>query len=175
MALSRVSEYLLAQRDDGGNMLVTGGISQVVTVVPPLATLTFRVTPWNEYFQIYCSSRFDPSMVPNAFYAYAQYYGSRQYDAIITGSMTSQPVDFYAPVSHAVPAVIYIQNLTGLNQYYASEVFYIGIRNEEAYWKVVAALNRLETSEKLQALAVDAGNLVKLLLAAKQAIPAGGM
>ena len=173
MALPRVIEYLLAQTDEAGGALVTGGVSQIVTIVPPAATITFRVVPAiNEYFQIYYKVQFDPAMMPNAFYGYVQYFGRRLCEGFLTGSLVNYPLEFYSPCSNAIPCLIYIRNTTPLNQYYASESFYLGIQSLDTYNQVVKALLRLETSRESQEMAAEARELIQKLEAT---IQAGGL
>ena len=153
MGMSFVVEYLKAQVDKKiGNVLVSEGVSQIVGVVPALTSINFRVVPAEgEYAQIYFRTIFDPNMVPNVFFGLEQYAGSRLYEGFITRGFIDNPFDYFIFASLNSPILITIRNLSNLNQYYASESTYLSINTEDAYYRVLECLARLQTSRELQA------------------------
>lgn len=165
--LSYVIEYLLSLERPGGGRLVFGGGSQlIVPAFPPNTTITLTVAPYgNDYAYIPYYSAFAPAMVPGAFWGWGQQYGNKQY----TGTLGSwfltnpSPLDAFVFVTEAEPAIAQLTNQSPLNQYYEGISFFIAIASEEDYHAVLEALARLATSARLEQLANEAVELLKVM------------
>jgi len=153
MGLPFVVEYLMAQVDRKiGNVLVSGGIWQLVGVLPPQTMINFTVVPEDgDYARIFFNLQFDHQIVPNVFWGSAQYTGSRLYEGFITQSFIDNTLDYLIFTSQSSPMLTTVRNLTNLNQYYGMASYYLTVDTEATYYKVLDCINRMQTTRDVQA------------------------
>jgi len=165
MGLPYVVEFLLAQQRPGGSYLVRQGASQtVIPIVPPNTEFILQAFPYySDFADIIYATCVDTTVIPGAFYGWAQYFGSKSYDGVLTEGFLSRPLETFIFVSESQPALALIRNQTGLNQYYAGMALFLSIASEEDYNRVLETLNRLGTSNKSEQLAQEAVNLLRIM------------
>jgi hypothetical protein len=152
--LPRIVEYLLSVRMPGdrqgtssviGRPLVYQGASQtIIQVFPPNMVMEYALLPIaGDYMSIVYSLAFDPQMVPGAFYGSASYMGSQTYASIVNDWWLHNDVYAWIAITNEHPASVRVRNTTGLNQYYAGNVFYLSILSEDDANKVLHYLEAL--------------------------------
>jgi len=165
MGLPYVVEYLLAQQRPGGSYLVRQGGNQVlIPIVPPYTEVILQVFPGGgDYAELVYETYFSSEMVPGAFFAWAQHFGAKSSEGVLTGGVLANPLNGFVFVSAAQPALALIRNITPLNQFYCGHAFSLTIASEEDYKRVLETLDRLATSVKAERLAQEAVNLLRVL------------
>jgi hypothetical protein len=170
MGLPNIIEYLLSIEDAGGRRLVQQGVSQSVATIPPLTQIVYDAEPWADaYYNIVFSSVFDTTMVPNSFYAYGQYSGSRASEGVVTQGLLGDRQDSFVLISKSNPARILLRNLTVLNQYYIGRVYYVRIETEED-----AKLIKEKLGETSGNLSESAQQIIQLMKSATAKMPIVG-
>lgn len=158
-------EYLLSLMRPGGGRLVSPEATQIlIPIFPPNVTLSFSAGPiGGDYGQIVYGAGFGPDMVPNAFTGYVQIWGTRQ----ITGTFTAETLETefqsFLWVTEANPALIYVTNVSGLNQVLEMDYTSLRISSEEDYNLVLEALARMGTSAESERLAREANALLRAI------------
>ncbi len=158
-------EYLLTLRRPGGGTLVILDAAQIlIPAFPPATTLSFSAGPiGDDYGQIVYGAKAGPNMIPNAFTGYVQVWGSRLIAGTFTAATLVTEFQSFLWVTQAEPALIYLTNVSGLNQVLELDYVSIRISSEEDYEMVLEALARLGTSVRLEQLAEEANQLLTML------------
>lgn len=158
-------EYLLTLRRPGGGTLVALDATQIlVPAFPPATTLSFSAGPIGDDFgQIVYGARPGPDMVPNAFTGYVQVWGSRLITGTFTLAVLITEMQSFLWVTQAEPALIYLTNVSGLNQVLELDYVSLRIASEEDFNMVLEALARLGTSARLEQLGREATELLRIL------------
>ena len=166
MALPVIIEYLLSQErgDASHGRLCFQGMSQIVVpAIPPNTQFVLTSTTLSSDFaNIVYQASWDPAMVPGVFYVYAQNYGNRTYEGIVTAMWLQQSVDAYVLITQSQPGQMMINNISPLNQYYAGRTFFLSIKSPDDYNLILEALRRA-SSEKLESLASQAVSMLSVL------------
>jgi hypothetical protein len=165
MSLSYAIEYLLTLERPGGGRLVHGGGNQlIIPIFPPATTITITSAPFgNDFAYISFLAAFGPALVPGAFYAWGQQWGSRTYDGNLASWLINNELDCFAVITQSEPSTAQIANQSPLNQYYEGIGFFIAIPSEEDYHLVLEALKRLGTSAQLEELGRQANAMLSKL------------
>ena len=167
MALPRIVEYLLTlRRASGGGPLITQGQSQtIIPIMPPGAIVTIQSYPYrSDYMDIMFQWAFDPSIVPNAFYAWGSYFGARPWEGIAHSWWMSNNIHGFVFITEAEPAYALIFNRSPVAQYYAGTTSHLAIASEDDFFTMQEEIERMATSAKSDTLAQEANNLLKQLV-----------
>ncbi len=141
--------YLLSLRRSSGGLLVyQGGNQTIINLFPPNTSivLTFSLLG-NDYMYIVYGFYLDPSVVPNAFYGWASYFGNKVYEGQLNTAFMTYEIESLAFVSAAEPGQFEIRNVSPLVQYYAGFVYFVAIASKEDFDTVLAALKDVGTVE----------------------------
>jgi hypothetical protein len=175
MALPVIVEYLLSlERGDAahGRLCFQGMQQLVVPVIPPNTQIVLTsATMGSDYAYIVYQASWDPDMVPGVFYVWAQNYGNRMYEGLVTAIWLQQAVDTYAVITQSQTGQMMINNISPLNQYYVGRTLFLTIKTPDDYAIVSEALKRA-SSEKLESLASSAVHLLSLMT--KSPLPPAG-
>jgi len=145
MGLPYLIESLLSiRRPNGGNLVHQGASQTVVNQMPPYTQIVLNVFPFGtDYFDIVYQSYIDPTVVPDVYHGYGQYFGTRMYEGTIAAGFMAYQLESLVFISGAEPAQALIRNNTPVYQYYAGVAFYVAIASEKDY---DAILEHLEAS-----------------------------
>jgi len=165
MALSYIIEYLLSYQRPGGGPLVRGSVSQLlIPIFPANTSITLTSGPLGtDYGYIPFRLGLGPAMVPNAFSGWAQQWGGRVQEGVLTAYLMTRDIDAYGLVTESEPSIAQITNESPLNQYYEGYTFVLAIRSEEDFGLVLDALRHISTSAKAEQLAQEANALLRQL------------
>jgi hypothetical protein len=176
MALPKIIEYLLTlQRPDGGH-IVQHGINQLDTIIPPLQKVTINQIPYsNEFIDIVYFFAFDPSMVPDAFYAWSMIEGMRTYEGIMSEWwLNNATIDSWVVITQNMPITALLENRTPLNQYYKGRAAFVSIASKEDNDLVIKELNRARSDTSLAEQATKLLSDIKNAIEKLSKMPATG-
>ncbi len=149
--LPRIIEYLLS--DNLLTSQIGQGTDQTVVTIPPLTRIVLNKLPIsNDFADIVYQSVFDQLMVPNVFSAEAAFGGKTIQSGLITEGIVNAGLDSFVIISSLKPARVTIENLTNLNQYYSSTIFFLTISSKEVLDLIIDLLRRVSTSERSEEL-----------------------
>lgn len=156
-----IEKLLSTLRPGGGPLFVQEEAQILVPVFPPNMSAKFESRPiGGDFAQIIFAVMFGSNMVPDAFEGYVELWGTRQYSGVFTASVLALEFQGFAWVTQANPALIYITNVTGLNQIFELIWTSVRITTEDDYNVVIDILNHMATSTKSEQLAVEANQLL---------------
>ena len=157
-----VIDYLTCLESPGGGRLLKPAFSQVyIPAFPPNTYVSWTTAPQDtEYCAIGFALVVGTAVVPNAFQAWIQQYGSRLYEGIITQTVLGMPLEVIYFMSKAWPAYAKIQNLTNVGQFFESLQFYLIVANQADLATVMDHLKHL-SSYKIASIAGEANTLLK--------------
>ncbi len=166
MIPSPAIEYLLSiVKPDGGSLVAQEANQILIPVFPPNTTISYTARPIpGDYGRIFYGIRFGASMVPNAFTGYVQLWGTRYVEGTFTSTVLDTEIQGFVWVTQAQPSFVYLTNVTGLNQLFELLNLSIRVTSEEDYDTVIEALRHMATSEKAEQLALEANQLLRMLL-----------
>lgn len=158
-------EHLLSIVLSGRRRLVSQEATQIlIPVFPPNTTLSFTAGPLaGDYGQIVYALGFGHNMVPNAFTGYVQIWGTRQITGTFTATTLLTEFQSFAWVTRAEPVLIYLTNVSGLNQVCEVANASLRIATEEDYDAVIEELKHMATSQEAEKLMREANQLLAVL------------
>lgn len=168
MALPYAVEYLLTLRGPTGGRLVYNRMNQ--TIIPAMAgntQLVYNVIPLaSDYMTFLYRMAFGAAMVPNAFLARIQQWGTMLFSGVVTAGIINFELDHFIPVTQSEPTIVDITNAMPIGQYYELNVSYIAVPSEDTYNMILAALDRMGTSAKSEAEMSETNKLLREMLKA---------
>lgn len=150
MILPRIIEYILSlERPGGKGRLAYQGASQlVIPIFPPNTTINLSSGPYRgDFANIIFLWALGGSLVPNTFYAWAQQWGSRMYDGIVTTCLIDNDFGFYAVVTEAEPTTLQITNRSALCQQFESYMYFLCVSTKQDLDLIMEALASLANIE----------------------------
>jgi len=159
-------EWLLTQKDESGARLCYQGISQtIIPLYPPGQLITLQLLPFGtDFCDIVFQSAVAPAVVPNVFYFEGVQYGNRDYVGMLGSWTTNNNMFSYVPIKAADPALMRLENVSPVVQYYEGMVGFVSIKSQEHYDLILERLERRGTSDKIEALAEDCKTLLNSLV-----------
>lgn len=163
--MSHIIDYLSSvRRPSGGRLLGQEATQILVPIVPPNTLITISAGPIaGDYGQIVYGAKFGPNMVPDAFTGFLQISGTRP----ITGTFTVATLntEFYGFnwVTSAEPTLIYLRNVSRLNQFLEVDYLSLRISSEDDFKETIDLLKHLATSRRAEQLAEETNALLRML------------
>jgi len=107
---------------------------------------------------------FDPAMVPNAFYAWGSYFGTRPWEGITHSWWMNNNIPSLAFITEAEPAYALIFNRSPVAQYYAGTTSHIAVASEQDFNTMYAEIEHMATARYQDALAEETNDLLRQLV-----------
>ena len=148
MALPHVIEYLLSRPRGEGYLVSHSMGQQTVPLVPAGVQFTINSMPdGGDYAALIYESILHPAMVPDAFYATAQYASTQVVAGVLTATLLGQIFNSYQIIMRKQPGILTIRNRTNVPQFYSGIVYFVIIKTEGDYKEVINELNHLGNLE----------------------------
>lgn len=153
--LPRAIEYLLTLQNEGGaraGPLCYAGVSQTIAIFTPGQEINLEYYPATDYCIVIYESALGPNVVPGAFYGVGNQWGNRSYEGILGSWWTGNNIGSWVITSRAQRSYLKAINLSGLNQYYEGLFFFVGIKTEADFIRIIESLGGWDQTSDLSHL-----------------------
>lgn len=134
MPLSSAIEFLAAQQDAQGSLLVKQQVFQVSATVPGNSVIQFNVTPGPSDFMTYgFRLMVDPALVPGSMSVQINQWGFQPFFATLTAGVLGVQLDYFLRITRAHPSLNTAVNLSNLPQRFILYVQTLPVPSEAVY------------------------------------------